>query len=725
MTYSENLQIESKKTQFLVVMTPKKRVIGWSAYGTFVYVAPFATGFVTAVNLKSTIGPIIATKLSSIPLSSDIFGYFYDDENKLLYINNGGDLDPTTSDAFIVAAYELYIATTDVNWHRDPLDPASRVVPFEPYILKAPQLLSSSSDVLFGVLPVHSTSLVATNTENFFNEILFDQSFRNAEFRMYHWVGKISSLNIQLVFRGIGNNVVFEDDQVTFNLYDQLDALNGEFRNQNLYPGTFNNPPIQFYDAGIGSGPDPAAFGRPIRQVLGRVDGFIPTRFFFSPSGLGPNPNRWFCVAWGIASSPTTGGVLRNPDMSQTNTNTVTFFTDISGFNVGDTIWLLRLGGGSTQAYAVITAVDPINLFIEHLGGWSDGNPVNHFANIIERSFVGNVTVVQDNISYQLKFVRDYFEYTPSLSGGMPGKGFRFTSNMEANVGMPRAFSATDQIFCRAYGRQNEETIAGVPFGSDQNSLGNMSNGCVIIYALLKQAGIPEDEIDIPTFQTLASDIGDPIGIAIPENQADAFPTYREIIEKICQTLLLKIYVNSEAKWTIAQVKPLTAANQNIDDVEIGEGSLQYEFDYTEMASDILVQYNKREVPIDINRPEATFDIATAISDAALYLHGVSRQKSFDSLHVFASDAQTLAQRLSFIFGERRGTLKFSSPIRFFSSLLSDIFEVSRTRLPGFPFNAEELRVRNFSVNETNKDLRVVGLILDDQKGIEDNAEGW
>ena len=103
-------------------------------------------------------------------------------------------------------------------------------------------------------------------------------------------------------------------------------------------------------------------------------------------------------------------------------------------------------------------------------------------------------------------------------------------------------------------------------------------------------------------------------------------------------------------------------------------------------------------------------------------MHGVKKQRTFNTYLLEASDAATLATRLADIFGDRKGRFTIRSKNRFFSNKISDVLEVNRTALPGFSFDKKTLRTRTFNILEIDKGLDSTTMVLDDQRGIEENS---
>ena len=341
----------------------------------------------------------------------------------------------------------------------------------------------------------------------------------------------------------------------------------------------------------------------------------------------------------------------------------------------------------------------------------------------IKRSFVGNITIVQDNVQYYPLYGRDY-DSSLALSGGTTG--FTFDSALESNLSMPNTLSPNDKVYCRVYGRKVDTTIGGSPFGTDDSNTRNMTSPILILYDLLKRSGVTESEIDTATFQTLESANTEAISFGIPRDSSSvSFPTVKSIIVDIMKTSLIRMFINNSNKWTISLLEPIASTSKTIGDDEIGSESFNYSFNYTDVVSEVTVEYGYREVSDDLSQIGSVSSKVTASSDTATYLHGISKLLNYQSLHFRSSDASVLANRLAYIFGDRDGVLNIQSTKRFFDNLLNDKVTIERKKMPGFNYDGETLNSRDFAITEFQKDLNSVRLVLNDQKGIEDNSGSW
>lgn len=699
MAYADEIRNERAKPAFFAVVKPRRRAGTWTLHSGSVWRQSFDYGEVIDVNVEGS----YLTLGSSTTLSAGRF--YYDVDTEFLYVRLSDSSDPNAK--FITLTYELYFVTAGEAqyWHKVPTDTSTRVVYFDPVIAKENTVKESTSDTIFGYMPVQTSNLQLVNAEHIFEKHIYDSSFNKAEIDVYHWLGALQADNIKLVYDGFTGNVTYQNERLTMQTTDRRDIFSEDYRNTNK----------SFFDSSTFPNVDPNYLLQPIRYVYGVVDNFQPVNISFVSESPTTSDNRtWVC----IGEQANLNEVTKNVAASPASTATRTYFnSSVAGFTVGDSAFFNRAVG--TDEYKIVTLVNYASNYIEHSalsgGAMASGDQVS-------RSFVGNVTVVQNGVKYQPLFNRDYISQT-GLAGGTAG--FAFTNNFEANHPGMATLSPNDQVYVRVYGRKVDTTISASPFGTNDSQTANMTSPIVILYDLMKRLGLSEAELDTAAFQSLESTNTEAIGFAIPSSATSSFPSYKEIILKILATTLIRLFTDDDQKWSITRLEPITTFGKVVDDAELIENVNSYAFDYKEIVSEVIVKYASKEISDEIGFGQPTASQVIAESSTALYLHGVNKQKTFDSLHFREADAQALADHLSFVLGDRRGKFEFTGKNRFWDVLINDKIQVSRTKLPGFEFDRRELRTRNFAVSEVEKSLKGVQITMDDQKGIQDNEGSW
>lgn len=681
MTYATLLNNETLKSNFLAILKPRRIHSTWSLVSGTKYSGSFTHGQIVGVDDDGA----ALTEASSSALSDG--QWYYDVTTNTLYI----DIGSNPSGSIIVCTYEIYISTYDAQWYRVPTDNTTRVVYFEPIITKSPEVLSSASDNLFGFLPTQSTSLTCTNAPHVLEKHLYDSSFNQADIKFYHWLDKLTVSNVKLYGEWVISDISYDKQNVTFSLLDKLSIFDKEYRHTNG---------DQFYTVSRFSALDPYYINRPIRAVYGVVDGFVPVNIdYVIDSPTTSDNRRWMCIHGAAADF---GNVATTVPASPACTTTRTYVNDADGIRVGDSVYIWRTGL-TYYDFVIVTSVNKTGShYIEHAAisiAASSGDNV-------ERFFVGKLDIVKNDIVYHAMYARDY-----AIDYDLTAKtlGFVFQTSLESNLGMPSNLTPFDKVYCRIYGIKNS--------GYDETETNNYCRGVYILRDSLTSV-VGSSNVDLTEFTSVAASVTDLVGIAIPDRSGKQFPTYKELITQLVQTLLLKIFIDDNNKWTIKVTGPVGSTVKSIDSTEIIDGSFMYDLSYKDIYSVVNVEYSDREIG-EKGTLENNFSITTYESNTAKYIHKIDRQKSFKSLHFLSSEAQTLANRLGYYFGDRLGKIKFGAKHRFFNSELGDTITLSRDNLPG------ELASIDGAIISIDKSLREINIELDDQKGIEDNSGSW
>lgn len=709
MTYASLLSSEGIESQYLVVIKPRRLAsVTWTLVSGTKYKQSFSFGEIVALSDDGT----SQTQASSSSLSDGV--WYHDTSDDFLYIDIGSN--PALSD--IVYTYELYFGTFDAHFYRDPLDNSTRVVYFEPLITKSPQISQSSTDDLFGVLPTVTTSITISNTTQFIQEHVYESSFNNAEIKIYHYLDELTVANTKLVAKGFCGNVNYRENETSIEVFDNRALFEKEFR---------HNIGLSFFATSALAGLDPDFEGKPIRKVYGVVDKFIPVNIDYNASNASSTNNRdWICTN----PHNNLGSITATVPASPSSTVTRTYLASANGIVVGDSV---KLNFTSGTYYRIVTAVNKTGShYIEHatVGGANQAQTND----TVYRSFISKVTILRNGFApLVLLYGQDYTEYTDSTNKLC---GFTLVDNFEASYsGSGEIFQSnsnspylqtTDVVFCRIYGHTNQETLSASPFGSNSTTTGTLTQAIVILYSLLKNnLSLSESQIDTGTFTTLQSTVTDEIGFAIPRKNGEDFPRYKEIISDILQTILIKFLIDDDNLYSLSVTAPMGAYTKSIEDDEILSDSFEYLFDYKDIISDVIVEYEPKEISATNQSGNVFYSKVTSTSNLATRLHDVTKQKSFQSLHFIESEAQTLADHLAFALGDRRGRIKFKTKNRFFDSQINDVVRISRDRQPGFSFVDGTNQNRDGVIVSAFKGLNEIVIEIDDQKGIEDNSGSW
>lgn len=713
MTYSALLNDEGAKSNFLISINPKVYLNEFTLFldtGTTwnVWVVDFQYDSIIEVNITADANVLSLKTLAELETGL-IDGYYFDSDLMRLYITSPGfPLYKDPNDNVVIVTYGLYLSTQSVYWHSDPLDTASDTVYWDGLISETPAVSSTTSDVLFGFLPSQSATFVVQNDQNAFQKHVFKPSYSNAEVKIYHWLGDIKLSNIILFMDGFITQVTYDQKSVSFKMLDPISLFEEQVQasNNDLYL-TFPNI-------------NPSFYGEIIRKVFGVADGFLPVNVDFEEVLPTTTNNRlWSAIK--IGASDTLANVTSIVPASPASTPTRTYVTSAQGFRTGDSVWIDRPSG--TDEYATITNVNYASNYIEHES--LSGFPADP-GDSVKRSFIGSIDIVKNGVHYYPMYGRDYVNY----SFGSDIHGFQFASGvftgLEAHLAMPSNLSPNDRVTCRIYGPKNNETISAAPFGTNDSESGNLAAAPIVLYRLLKDAGLSESDINTSSFIALLAETTEAIGIAIPKTAHGNSPTYKDVIIDICKTIVARIYRDNDRLWKVTRAKPTSVIAKTIDDSEIILDAFQYNWDYSDMVTTVILEYAFREIAANaqatVGNDNSTLSTSNSIAQA---LHGIQKIGKFTSLHFKETDAQVLANKLSVIFGSPKGILKIQSKLRMLDTLISDEIAISRSRMPGVEFNSTENVTRNFVAIETSRGLRSIDIILDEQRGIEDNPSAF
>jgi len=695
MAYAALLDDESVQSHFLVVLRPRRRATGFTLFSGSVYVSPFDYGDVTSV--WDGLTALNANTTAALAAGE----YYHDVEASLLYVRLTAGGNPNAT--WLITAYEIYAGTTSAHHHRVPTDSSSRVVYFDPIVSKAPILKQTTENSEYGFSPVQSSSMTLTNAEHFFERHISETSWINAQCLIYHWLGALDVSNMKLIQNGLVLSTRLAPPSLELRIVDRIDQLSQEWKHPGARPS--------FYAAADFPGLDPNAVGKPIRAVYGLIlDGFTPVNIDY----VGDEPTTSDNRNWAVISGQTgLAELVRTVPAAPASTTTRTYVSSVAGLNLGDSVFLDK----ATDEYRIVTAVGAN--FIEHAALSAAATT----GEMVKRGFVGRVTIIQNDVRYLALYGRDY---TIDLALPATASGFTFVAGLEANLSMPETLRPSDRVYCRVYGPTNITTLGGPAFGVDDVRTGNMAHPSqFVLDALKRHLGVGEADLAVATFTQALTDQSSGVGFAIPKGASSTdFPKYRDVIADVLKSTLGKLIIDADGRWSMLTTKPLGAITRTIADDEILTRALQWEYDYSDLVGTVFVEYAYQEAGAGFSDSDIVLTVS-AVSPSGTFLHRSSVTETQRSVWVYAAEAQEMADRLSYILGERRGRVTINTKNRFYDIKLGDNVEVSRVYLPGFAPDGETDYVREHAVVGVDKSRTQVTLTLNDQKGIEDNAGGW
>lgn len=710
MSFSANIEEPKIEKYPLVIIRPRRKVTAWTSMGGGVYRAAFAFGYVESCWIQY--GVNLTRAASSAVLAGE---FYYDHYNSYLYV--GSVVDPTAVGRFV--EYELNFSTQYFRGPRDPLDSTSQVVDWQPFLEGEPSPQNGSRDTLYGFNPLVQSSLTILNAGGWLNQHLHEGSFRLALVKTWimangNYDRARAQSDIKQTFLGyLSDTLTVTSKVASFSCLDFFGFLDRQLSATKFTTTLAPN-----------CEPNACTSGAEwiVRKIRGRVERLRPVNVDYQETPA-LTKNRDWVVCEEIAGADEATYTL-TVDHLAANTATKTFFTTTPPFMVGDAFAMTNNG---VTRYGHVGLVDYVNKWITHDD--FTGRTVAAL-DTCTRYWIGSVTIVREDGSiYQLMASRD-FQRGYGTFATLPADtmGFILVDDFEANVSMATPFNpASDKIYCTVYGTKIPATYtdAVTPVGAASQYGGADSSPEALLYWLLTLAGIDTDLIDENSLQNAGADNDAPLGLAIPRGYSDTdMPTYKEMIQLVLQSALWRLgFVASgnEVKIGIAPTQPFVAgADYDVD--ELDHRSMEYEHDYGSTYLQVRCPYNRKEYLGDTESQEYTL----GANDLARDLHLATRTLVLDSIHYRSEDAEVLKDRLVFAVSDRRAFYKFILEQRFIDKTnIGATYDLTRQDLPGYEFVPGTNRTRQLAAIEVVKNSLGATLVLEDQKGIQDNAGSW
>lgn len=695
MTYATNLLKDNLKNDVMIIMKPRRRLTPWTLDSGSVYKSSCAFN-VIAVERNGT----ALTEGSSTALSAG--QWYYDFDNQMLYVRKSDSTAPGSSD-WIVATVEIFVSTHERIWYRIPDSSSARSVQFFGVVKTPPAIRKTRAQQILGFYPVETTGLTCVNDPNLFQDIIWDGSFNDAEIVVYHVAGEESVSNIAKVLTGKMGNFTFSDSEISFTIYDGSITLDEEF---SPIGGT------KYYPNGT-AGIDPEFAGKPIRTFFGQVFGVRPVNIDYNAAAPSTSNNR----VWALCSGDISGYAK---DFPVTAINTLST-PEISVANAqymesGDVVWIEDTADGSDSYGHQVTNV---NYSTGRLTISPAGSGANLNLNSVIRKSPWDIALLKNgNDHHRLVYGRD-FTLTNAAYGTI---AFVLTSTCEANLGVATIDPVADKFYVTMAGRIANLTLGGSPFGAYATHKTFYTNGIMALYDIVKTYfGLTESEIDTASFTSAYASVTATVGFGVPYLGQDRFPTYKELISDLLSSLLLSAQFDENGKFSIKPLAKITTADESINSDDIKVGSWQYEMNYQESGGVKYIGRNQEYVFHFGSNTLYTYEDYlgedVTQSNAAQYLHKTRTYQTFYSL-----SADGITDKLLSIFAERIGRVRVELNGQFFENEINDSVQVTRAKMPGFAYDPDTLRSRNFRIVEIQKELGKVVVVLDDQKGIDDSG---
>lgn len=712
MTYASNLGEYGHANRVFIVLGPRVKINDSTLFplthvSGVVYSTPFSFGRVHSVSGDGS----AYTKASSQSLSDGAF--FYDVASETLYIVASGGV---FSETYVIAEFDVFLSDQGGYWHADPTDAATETVYFKPLLVKEPELQASLSDVIFGFIPSSSSSMEVSNDGDEFWQMLYYSSFNLADFSCFHLLGELAVENIKRISYGRCGNISVTDETWSLQCVDRYGLLDIAFQ------GTKDNTIADLTSAKLVTtdetpNVDPRFVGRPYREIFGQVHGAPLINVDYNDTAPTTSNNR----KWRVNGAGAFTGFNLGYQVAAGGSATKTYLAGLSAIPneiTNSRVFFDRASG--TDEYPIITGAghDGGGYYITHLalgGGAMAALDVVHRHPYIQRLYVR-----QNQIDYEAYPVRDYSWFTGTGITRITQFGqITFGAGLEASLVLPDTLSPNDTVYA-SLRRGVTQVVGSTTLGAGAGNL-----AAIIASILVNQAGISASDLDEASFAAIDSALNDVAGFSVPATTSDDFPDIKSVIAQLLLTGMLRLFINANQKWELGKVGPLEASVASVDKDTIKANSFQASFEYNDLISDVVIEYGFREVPADPFISTSGFSRTSSSNELTRLLHRVSKQKTFQSLHDNSTNAKKLADRLSYILGDRLGKIAFDQYNELLTSDIGNAIDLVRDRIPGFAYVSNATQTRSASLIEIKKSSRGVGVTLDDQKGIQDNGGAW
>lgn len=715
MTFAGNSLDPSIEKHLLVTVRPRRYVTDWTLVSGVVYSTPFSYGPVTRVWLN-----YLANTLTQVFALADVTAgkWFHDFYAGVLYV--GAVSLPSARGV----EYQISMSDQAFTGPMDPLDDDSQIVEWLPVLGGPPSPKDGDRTNLFGFVPLAQASIGINNSDGWMNIHLHDSSFTKAPVSAY----VMANSDYDLARAG-------SDIQRILNSY-AADRLTGDARNvqisvtsfwqfldQAIVPGYRFSETLDFSGYNIQLDASIVNAEWYVRMIRGRIDGHVPVNVDQFPTP-GTTVNRDWVTHEDDRRNNDVGTLTYTEDHLAANTATKTFFTTTPKVCVDD--WMI-LNRNGTAYRRKILSVDRTNKWVTHA---AIADTVMS-GNTATRWYVAAVWIdCPGGARAELEPGRD-FNLT---SFGTPDVlGFTLVDNFEANFATSNFFDGaafdptTSEMTCRVYGPKVPEkyTDGTTDVGVAVDDGGIDGSAVSILRWLLIRSGISATDIDETSFQSVGP--GHALGRAIPRvKSTQSVETYKTVIQEILDSMLWKLGLvrsGPDLKIGLIEIAPFdTDADYTADEVDAA--LKDFEVDWSDIYYTTTLTYNVRENAL----PGADqFPVTVlATNDKARAQHLATRDYPAEILQYVSTNAQTIADRLSFILGDRRAFYTFTLGQEFISKgQVGKSFDFIRQFMPGFALVDGTQRTRRLSVIEVEKSHNGVKLVGEDQQGIEDNSGGW
>jgi hypothetical protein len=717
-SYSAEVLKENSERHVFAVIKPRIRITEWTLHTGSVYKNSTAFSNLNVVGVAFNGAALAAGASPSLSAAQ----WYFDFNTKTLYVRKADSSAPSAADWGVVT-FEIFLSTWDGFWYRDPSNSATQVVYWRALIKETPSITRSALNVLFGYIPLQSTSIGVVNDKEYFQDWIYDASTCDCECIVWHQAGPLSAVNVHKIFTGICGDIDFGDQEINIGIFDKI----------HKFQLPVSNYPYSDRYSGLAMEERNNTF---IRSIYGRsiymeryLHGVLVGIYNDTSPGTSDNRN------WAFYSK-----VAGRGDFDATVATTHTT-TDLTLLNQEDSNQLIPGDEVETRTGTFVSLVSGINYSTKRLF-FSTAPHQTAFPNI---HVVGarDVKLIQNGIVYNLKYYRDYTD----VSIDSNTYGIALTTSAESNVGASTINPKNgDTIVAKIRGAKISPTYSAAPLFTGKDSF---ANPIVILYHFLKdRMGYAESEIEVASFISLAATETSRIYFSCPETLGEEPEKYADVLTKIMASCFIHLFVTDLGQFKIRRVGQLASpATVSLTDDDIANP--KYSFAYSDVG-DVKLILHRLDIALTVSKTAVLSGGAGALvnSQASLaptleasynantYLH--KRANKIDvgtyfevyrdlSAATYAAEAPATNYnaKISQLIGERRHLLACEIKIGGHDLELGDTVELVRELQPGFTFIEGTTYSRSYVVVEIRKDINGVSVILDDQKSVTGNPSDW
>jgi hypothetical protein len=611
----------------------------------------------------------------------------------------------------LVMFYRLYFSDGPTEFTDDPLDSATTVRDWLPYMTSPPSITTSFSDQSFGVLSTQASSVGIANPDRFIQKLLTseDSFFRKA---VEIWIGINDS--ILKVFTGRVESVRVENLKATIDVLDStsvLDriALMGDSVTDAYTPDSnvtrFSRAPIPYifgrsrygYVSDIGSN-NPTIIGQNIDYRRSETAKFRGnTSVTISET---TNRGPWTCARTSSAGfkQPSYTGVVNSIIVSDQAVRNFTYhgrdlisvtiqFSVSHTLEIGDTLrWDAPSFEGGLSQYCIVTTLvgtDTVICMQWSRNGvyYSPGVMVLASINVDLTAAPALVLVQSGKAPYLLARGRDFTTSTTTTTAGNKRIDITLVSNFESAVdgAANRIHPDLDPV---------DPSSTDIYFRATQYEQSNTHYHGTCVSDLLTRAAMTVNSASI----TAANGTAAKVSFSIPLEGEPDFLSYRSYLQAVLASTLGYVKTDQDGEASYILLGQAGAGDTVSDDNSWDATS---RVNYTELVSEIT--------PVNRNIPASVTSYESA---KAKYLHGGSSTKVFDNLLV---DIAPRSDEILAFLSSPSTTTSVRASLEFIESVLGDDLSADLAVVPG---------------DSTQKNVKITSMTIS-KDGISIEASGF